>query len=115
MKSDSFESLRWNASVHRPGFILSSVRVLGGMESEPMLTPRDKIPFSGGSEEGQTANAASRRTASPKHYPLSYSRPQTVQNNVRVEKPELCFFITTLLLHYVGHYCSIMLGTQAGG
>ena len=31
----------------RPRFILSSERVLGGMEFEPMLTPREKIPSTG--------------------------------------------------------------------
>ena len=31
----------------RPWFILSSERVLGGMEFEPMLTPREKIPSTG--------------------------------------------------------------------
>ena len=29
----------------RPRFILSSERVLGGMESEPMLTSREKFPL----------------------------------------------------------------------
>ena len=29
----------------RPWFILSSERVFGGMEFEPMLTPRDKSPL----------------------------------------------------------------------
>ena len=29
----------------RPRFILSSERVLGGMEFEPMLTPREKSPL----------------------------------------------------------------------
>ena len=41
----------------------------GGMESEPMLTPREKFPlpekFS--SEEDRTRDAASNRTASPTH------------------------------------------------
>ena len=31
----------------RPWFILSSERVLGGMESEPMITPRGKSPLPG--------------------------------------------------------------------
>ena len=39
--SGSFESVRWNACVHRLG-ILSSERVLVGMEFEPMLTPGEK-------------------------------------------------------------------------
>ena len=38
-----------------------------------MLTPRAKIRFAGGSEEGQTRDDASRRTASPKHNRLSNS------------------------------------------
>ena len=43
-KSGSFESMRWNACVHRLGLglLLSSERVFGGMESEPILTPREK-------------------------------------------------------------------------
>ena len=49
----------------------------GGMESEPMLTPRGKSPllekFS--SDEDQTHNAALSRTASPTHYQLSCSGP----------------------------------------
>ena len=44
--SGSFESVRWNASVRtRSRFMLSSERVLGGMESEPMLSPREKYPL----------------------------------------------------------------------
>ena len=54
----------------RPRFILSSVKVLGGMESEPMLTPREKstLPEKFSSEEDRTHDAASSRTASPTHY-----------------------------------------------
>ena len=54
----------------RPSFILSSKRVWGGMESEPILTPREKSPppekFS--SKEYRTHDISSSRTASPKHY-----------------------------------------------
>ena len=54
----------------RPQFILSSERALGGMESEPMLTPTEQSPqpekFS--PEEDRTRNSASSRTASPTHY-----------------------------------------------
>ena len=62
--------------------ILTSVYTLirksfGRMESEPMLTPREKSPQPGkfSSEEDRTHDAASRRTASPTHYQLSYSGP----------------------------------------
>ena len=40
-----------------------------------MLTPKGKLPSTGGSEEVQTCNASS-RTASPTHYQLSYSSPR---------------------------------------
>ena len=36
----------------RPWFILSSERVLCGMESESMLILREKVPSTGSSEEG---------------------------------------------------------------
>ena len=52
----------------RPRFIFSSERVLGVMESEPMLTPREKSPLPEKKfppEEGRTHDAASSRTASP--------------------------------------------------
>ena len=50
------------------------------MESEPMLTPRKKSPLLGkksSSEEDQTHDAASRRTASPTHYQPNYSGATT--------------------------------------
>ena len=52
----------------RPQFILSS-KSLGGMESETMLTPREKSPL----PEAWTHSAASHRTVSPAHYQMSYS------------------------------------------
>ena len=45
------------------------------MESEPMLTPRDKIPSTGGSEEVSTHDATWHRTASPTYNRLIYSSP----------------------------------------
>ena len=45
----SFESMRWNACVHRIDLGLYSHPKenlgRGGLESEPMLTPRDKSPL----------------------------------------------------------------------
>ena len=44
--SGSFESVRWNACVHRLDLALySHPKEFGGMESEPMLTPREKSPL----------------------------------------------------------------------
>ena len=67
--SGSFESVLWNVCVHRLDLgLYSHPKEFWGMESEPMFTPRGKIPSTGSSEEDQTHDAASRRTASPKHY-----------------------------------------------
>ena len=57
----------------RSRIILSSERVFGGMEFEPMLTPREKSPLPKMSpEEDRTRNAVD---SEPKHYQLSYSGP----------------------------------------
>ena len=57
----------------RPRFILSSEGVLGGMEFESMLTPREKSPLPKMSpEEHRTRDAVD---SEPKHYQLSYSGP----------------------------------------
>ena len=57
----------------RPRFILSS-EGFGGMEFEPMLTPREKSPLPKMSpEEDRTRDAVD---SEPKHYQLSYSDPQ---------------------------------------
>ena len=68
--SGSLESVRWNACVHRLHLSLYSYpKEFGGMESEPMSTPRKKSPplekFS--QEEDRTHDAASSRTASSTH------------------------------------------------
>ena len=57
----------------RPRFILSSEGVFGGMEFEPMLTPRKKSPLPKKSpEEDRTRDTVD---SEPKHYQLSYSGP----------------------------------------
>ena len=44
--SGSFESVQWNACVHRLHLSLySHPNELGGIESKPMLTPRGKSPL----------------------------------------------------------------------
>ena len=45
--SESFDSVQWSACVHRLdlGFY-SLIQIFEGMESEPMLTPREKSPLS---------------------------------------------------------------------
>ena len=57
----------------RPRFILSCEGVFGGMEFEPMLTPREKSPLPKMSPvEDRTRDAVD---SEPKHYQLSYSGP----------------------------------------
>ena len=62
----------------RPRFILSSEGLVGGMEFEPMLTPREKSPQPKMSpEEDRTRDAVD---SEPKHYQLNYSGPVTPVN-----------------------------------
>ena len=57
----------------RPQFVLSSEGVFGGMEFEPMLTPREKSPLPKMSpDEARTRDTVD---SEPKHYQLSYSGP----------------------------------------
>ena len=69
--SRSFECMQWNACVQRLDLgLYSHWKEFRGMDSEPMLTPREKSPPSEkiSSEEDRTHNTASSRTASPTHY-----------------------------------------------
>ena len=73
----------------RPRFILSSEGVLGGMEFESMLTPREKSPLQKMSpEEDRTRDAVD---SEPKYYQLSYSGPRSVVEipscAARIERP----------------------------
>ena len=70
----------------RPLFILSSEGVLGGMEFEPMLTPREKSPLPKMSpEEDRTRDAVD---SEPKHYQLSYSGPPFFLNDSTRKNPQ---------------------------
>ena len=63
----------------RPWFILWSERVLGnGVRIH--VNSKGKISCTGGSEGGQTHDAASDRTASPTHYQLSCFSPSCMHN-----------------------------------
>ena len=71
----------------RPRFILSSEGVFGGMEFEPMLTPREKSPVPKMSpEEDRTRDTVD---SEPKHYQLSYSGP-TVHFNTGLGGLDRC-------------------------
>ena len=62
--SSSFESMGWNAYVHRLDLgLYSHRREFWGLESEPMLTPREKSPLweTFCAEEDQTHDSASSR------------------------------------------------------
>ena len=74
----------------RPRFMLSSEGVLGGMEFEPMLTPREKSSLPKISpEEDRTRDAVD---SEPKHYQLSYSGP-------------LICFVSPFFLHWCLFTC----------
>ena len=74
--SGSFESMRWNACVHR---LLLFERVLGEWSQNPYQLQRKNPPppQTWSSEEDWTQDSASCRTASPTHCQLSYSGSQT--------------------------------------
>ena len=57
----------------RPRFILSSERVFGGMECEPMLTPREKSPLPGNFPRGGSNPRRCGQQAQT--LPMSYSGP----------------------------------------
>ena len=57
----------------RPRFILSSQRVFGGMEFEPMLTPREKSPLPENFPRGSNPRRCGQRAQT---LPTSYSGPR---------------------------------------
>ena len=76
--SGSFESVRWNAymCVYRLDLgLYSHLKEYWGNVVRTHVNFEGKIPSSGGSEEDRICDAASRKTASPTHYQLSYSSP----------------------------------------
>ena len=97
--SGSFESVRWNACLHRLDLgLYSHPKEFWGMEFEPMLTPREKSPLPKMSpEEDRTRDAVD---SEPKHYQLSYSGPRTSLHDKWINWMFFCFF----LLHYVTRY-----------
>ena len=86
--SGSFESMRWNACVHRVDLSLySHPKEFLGNEVRNHVSSKRKIPSAGGSKEVWTCGAASRRTESPAHYWLSYSGPC---NELTIRRPWVC-------------------------
>ena len=75
--SGSFESVHWNACVHRLDRLHSHPKEWGnGVRTH--VNSKGKIPSTEGSKEDQTHNTVSRRTANPTHYQLSYSGPCSI-------------------------------------
>ena len=76
--SGSFESVRWNAWVDRLDLgLYSHPKEFWGnrVRTHANSNGPTPLPSIGSSEEDRTYDAASRRTASPPHYWLSYSNP----------------------------------------
>ena len=59
----------------------------GGMESEPMLTPREKSPLPEKFSSERTHDAASSRTASPTHYQQPILVPASSLKNIQCLLP----------------------------
>ena len=71
----SFESVRWNAYVHRQDFGLYSYpKEFGENGVQTHVNSKGKIPSTGSSED-RIRDTVSRWTGSPTHYQLSYSGP----------------------------------------
>ena len=85
--SGSFESERWNACAHRLNLALyfHPKKCLGNL-SRTIVNSKGKFPSTGGSGEGRTCDAASRRTASSTHYQLSYSSFKSLHGMTRLGK-----------------------------
>ena len=74
--SGSFQSVRWNACVHRLDLCLySHLKDFLGNGVRTHVNSKGNISSTGDSEEVWTHNAASRRTANLPHYWLSNSGP----------------------------------------
>ena len=99
--SGSFESVRWNACVHRLDLgLLSSERVLGkGVRTR--ANSKGKIPSTGGSDEARTRDAASRRTGSQTFYRLIFSVPPN-------DSTKLTFHVRIV----VGYHLSLQRGRR---
>ena len=82
----------------RPRFILSSEGVFGGMEFEPVLTPREKSPLRKMSpEEDRTRDAVD---SEPKHYQLSYSGPLSPSDNEASSAEQGMFHLAILPVYF---------------
>ena len=74
--SGSFESVRWNACVHRLDLgLYSHPKGFLGHGVRTHVNSKGKILATGDSEEVRTCDAVLCRTVSPAHYRLSYSGP----------------------------------------
>ena len=74
--SGSFQSLQWNACVHRLDLgLYSHPKEFWGNGVRTYVNSKGKIPSTRGSEKDQTDDAVSCRTASPTHYRLSCPGP----------------------------------------
>ena len=76
--SGSFESVRWKACVHRLDLgSYSHPKEFGGMESEPILTPREKSPLPGKKilRGGSNPRRCIKQESEANTLPTSYSGP----------------------------------------
>ena len=70
--------------VHKPDFgLYSHSKEFGGNGARAHVHSKGKFPFTRGSEEIQTRKAVSHGAASPTHFQLSYTGPQSGVQDVR--------------------------------
>ena len=85
--SGSFESMRWNACVHRLDLgLYSHLKEFLGNGVINHVNSKGKIPSTGGSEKGQTRDAALRRTPTLRTrtgHTFLFGRPQILQGHQR--------------------------------
>ena len=83
--SGSFETVRWNACVHRIYLgLYSHPKAFGGNGVRTYVNSKWKIPLPGEKklEEARTNDSASSKTASPTHYQRAIPAPGLCQHCV---------------------------------
>ena len=88
--SGSFESVWWNTFMHRLDLGLYCHPKVWGVEPEPRLSPREKWPQPGGSEESQGHNTASCRVVSPVCCHLNFLGPKAESSKCISLDVQLC-------------------------
>ena len=108
--SGSFKPMQWNACVHRLDLALySHPKEFWGNGVRTHVNSKGKMPYTGGSEEDQTRDAASHKTSNPTHYRLSYSGPQQYQPTICNTSCTQFYIIYRIFVMSVNHKAPIQM------